>query len=482
MIMYGMLYATAVALPILFAALVGSAILRRCGRSERGIWLVALGLALTVPAIASLGRFGAISATPMPLPETGVLGLPAVVAVPVTPSGLGLDQVLGVLWLLASVMLALRWSVAAFRLERVSRSWRPETVDGISAWLTTDLGPAVSGVIRPRILVPKWLESLPQRQRSLVLLHEQEHVLARDPLLMAAARVARILTPWNPVVWMLASRLIRAVEMDCDRRVLRRRPDIQAYGRTLLTVSARDSGQLVAAAAFAESEAPLRNRILAMTTPPRTVSVLAILTSLVLGVVLLIGAFEIPVPSVRIEIVMDAAESGTGPVAATEREVAAEPEAPPAPTGASRPDSEPAPSLEAIVSRLRRESVVAPRRRESVVQQRVEPSEPDITAAPTFTPFTVAPSIRNRAEVVRAMEREYPALLRDAGIGGTVTVYFFIDENGRVVDFQVNESSGHQALDDAAIAVADIYRFTPALNRDKKVPVWVSFPITFQVR
>jgi protein TonB len=109
-------------------------------------------------------------------------------------------------------------------------------------------------------------------------------------------------------------------------------------------------------------------------------------------------------------------------------------------------------------------------------------AQTDLSAAPTFTPFTVAPSIQNRAEVVRAMEREYPALLRDAGIGGTVLVYFFIDENGRVVDFQVNESSGHQALDDAALAIADIYRFTPALNRDKKVPVWVSFPITFQVR
>ena len=35
---------------------------------------------------------------------------------------------------------------------------------------------------------------------------------------------------------------------------------------------------------------------------------------------------------------------------------------------------------------------------------------------------------------------------------------------------------------DAALAVADVYRFSAALNRDKKVPVWVSFPITFQVR
>jgi len=106
----------------------------------------------------------------------------------------------------------------------------------------------------------------------------------------------------------------------------------------------------------------------------------------------------------------------------------------------------------------------------------------DLAAAPTFTPFTVAPSILNRSEVVRAMEREYPPLLRDAGIGGTVRVYFFIDENGVVQDTRIDQSSGHQALDEAALKVADIYRFSPALNRDKKVPVWVSFPITFQVR
>ena len=111
-----------------------------------------------------------------------------------------------------------------------------------------------------------------------------------------------------------------------------------------------------------------------------------------------------------------------------------------------------------------------------------EQTATDLSAAPTFTPFTVAPSILNRRDVVRAMEREYPPLLRDAGIGGTVRVYFFIDEEGRVQDRQIDQSSGHQALDDAAMAVSEIYRFSPALNRDKKVPVWVSFPITFQVR
>lgn len=106
----------------------------------------------------------------------------------------------------------------------------------------------------------------------------------------------------------------------------------------------------------------------------------------------------------------------------------------------------------------------------------------DIAAAPTFTPYTVAPDVTNRGEVQKALQREYPSLLRDAGIGGTVRVYFFIDENGVVQDTRLDQSSGHAQLDEAAMDVASVMKFSPAMNRDKKVPVWVSLPITFQVR
>lgn len=106
----------------------------------------------------------------------------------------------------------------------------------------------------------------------------------------------------------------------------------------------------------------------------------------------------------------------------------------------------------------------------------------DLAQAPTFTPYTVRPDIKNRDEVQKALEREYPPLLREAGIGGEVLVWFFIDEEGRVVRTQVHQSSGQQALDAAALKVADIIQFTPALNRDKQVPVWISLPITFQIR
>ncbi|MCH8812918.1 MAG: carboxypeptidase-like regulatory domain-containing protein [Gemmatimonadetes bacterium] len=332
---YGMLYATAVGLPILLAAIVCSGPLRRGGRPERGVWLAGLGLALTLPVAflinplggTSPGDAGTLPEAGLPavvsgtLPETGVLGLPAVVTISVEPSGLGLDQVLMLAWLVASMVLMLRWVLAAHRLARMGASWRAGIVDGVRVWLTSDVGPAVSGVFRSRILVPSWLASLPHEQRSLVLLHEQEHVRARDPMLIAVSRIARILAPWNPFVWLLSSRLVRAVELDCDRRVLRRRPDVEAYGTTLLTVSSRDPSRLAAAAAFAESEAPLRKRILAMTTPPRAISVLGILTALVLGVVFLVGVFEVPIPAIRIQVDMEPSGSG---VAIVEEEPATE--------------------------------------------------------------------------------------------------------------------------------------------------------------
>jgi protein TonB len=100
---------------------------------------------------------------------------------------------------------------------------------------------------------------------------------------------------------------------------------------------------------------------------------------------------------------------------------------------------------------------------------------------PRFTPFTVAPEILNRDEIVDAMMKGYPTVLRNAGIGGVVMVFFFIDETGRVKTTRVAETSGYPQLDQAAVEIAELYRFSPALNRDQKVPVWVSFPVTFAV-
>ncbi len=106
----------------------------------------------------------------------------------------------------------------------------------------------------------------------------------------------------------------------------------------------------------------------------------------------------------------------------------------------------------------------------------------DLSAAPVFTPMTVRPEIRNRSEVQAALMREYPPFLRNTGVGGQVIVWFFISEDGTVLDRRVSVSSGHVPLDEAALKVADVFRFTPALDRERIVQVWIQLPITFQVQ
>ena len=306
MIGYQLIYATIVGLPLALAAALVAWLVRRSGWPERGVWLVALCVALALPLAPLLltdaaveGAGGAPAAevvkAPGPMVETGVLRLPTVVLIEAPPESRS-DTVLLVAWLFVSLVLAVRWLAAARRLARAAGSWRPCTLDGVQVWLTPDLGPAVSGLARPRILVPTWLRSLPSVQRSLVLLHETEHVRARDPVLLTLARAARVIAPWNPVVWLLSSRLVHAIELDCDRRVLRRRPDVGAYGDTLLTVSSRDVVPHLAAAAFAETEVPLRKRITAMTTPPRAASLLGSAAVLAAGTLLVLASCKIPVP------------------------------------------------------------------------------------------------------------------------------------------------------------------------------------------
>ena len=99
-----------------------------------------------------------------------------------------------------------------------------------------------------------------------------------------------------------------------------------------------------------------------------------------------------------------------------------------------------------------------------------------------FVPVSVMPALLNADAVRKALERNYPALLRDAGIGGKAVVWLYIDETGSVVRAQIKESSGQGALDDVALKVAPLMRFSPAKNRDQAVKVMVAVPVVFTAR
>jgi len=118
------------------------------------------------------------------------------------------------------------------------------------------------------------------------------------------------------------------------------------------------------------------------------------------------------------------------------------------------------------------------------VDQLPPPPGPEAEGATDFQfiPVTVRPELRDPAAALRIVERYYPPLLKDAGVGGSVVVGAFIDTAGRVQDVRLLRSCGNQSLDYAALQAVSLFEFTPALNRDQKVAVWIKQPITFEVR
>lgn len=95
---------------------------------------------------------------------------------------------------------------------------------------------------------------------------------------------------------------------------------------------------------------------------------------------------------------------------------------------------------------------------------------------------TRRPELRNAAMVQRALVASYPASLRAMGIGGEVTMWMYVDEEGRVTRRRVSVSSGNCDFDRAATDVARIMRFSPALKDGQPIAVWVEVPIRFTAR
>jgi TonB family protein len=96
--------------------------------------------------------------------------------------------------------------------------------------------------------------------------------------------------------------------------------------------------------------------------------------------------------------------------------------------------------------------------------------------------FSTPPALRNLEEISRALALAYPIRQRDAGMGGAVTMWFFIDEEGEVVKRLIRTSSGDCDFDRAALEVARKMRFRPALLDGKPTKVWVDMPIVFKSR
>jgi protein TonB len=113
------------------------------------------------------------------------------------------------------------------------------------------------------------------------------------------------------------------------------------------------------------------------------------------------------------------------------------------------------------------------------------PPPPNVEVDPSEQPVYIErdtdPRLLNGQAMIRLMHRLYPPALREAGIGGEVLLWVWVDEEGRPGNAQINRSSGRDQLDEIALEMALQMEFSPAMLRDKPVGVWIAQPISFSV-
>ncbi len=413
----------------LLFVLAGLATERLLKRGRRWVWVAAGAGTVALPAIRMMSSGGGS--------EGGVLPVAPILLDPVTMTVASdstlhsLDDTLLMAWVLLSAILLVAALMGGVRFLRRRASWESGNLLGRDVLWSRDTGPAVVGLFGSCVVLPAWVQAAGAARQELILAHEEEHLRARDVHLRFLFGALLLAFAWNPAIWLQYRRLNLAIELDCDQRVMDRLPDHRRlYGDLLLRVGS-GAGAMpgIAVTALAEQRSLLERRIRQLLSKAPEVR-MAQAAFLVFGAILVIGV-ALSVPGI----------TGEGPAGVD---------------GSAEEDG----SL-----RIFRED-----RFERI---------PPLSSAPVFTPYTVKPDYINTNEVREALAREYPPLLRDAGIGGTTIVWFFIDEEGVVRNQEVFRSSGHEALDQAALRVAPVFRFTPALNRDQAVPVWVQLPITF---
>lgn len=182
----------AFALLLSAAAWQAERLLQRRGRTTRWLWLAAIAASVLLP----------------------LAWLPGVLAaMPAEQAQLKLGW-----FMLSSGMLLL--ALRSVWLLSHQRRWQKATLLGTPVFLSGGIGPCVAGLLRPRIVMPVWLQLIPPPQQALLLAHAQCRLAARDPLLLAMTYALIVLMPWNLPLWWQLHRLRFAIEVDCDARML----------------------------------------------------------------------------------------------------------------------------------------------------------------------------------------------------------------------------------------------------------------------
>ncbi len=286
-------YILLVTVPLVGAAALTEKLCRLWSLPVRGAWAVtALAIALvggrtiTQQLLASNGPASITtlkyveSATP--ITPTGVAGVHAIVeemmSLPRTAAayvahatGRASNLPLAILWCVMSVAVLILVCIVYLRVWQARHSWSIVDFSGQRVRVAPHAGPAVIGLFRPEIVVPRWVLDAQLEDSQLIVMHEMEHRAARDPLLLAAMWTLVALFPWHPGAWYCLARTRLAIELDCDARVMGHGASLGTYAQLLVNQARLRLGApmhlWLGATSLLEPSSHLERRLRAMIVP-----------------------------------------------------------------------------------------------------------------------------------------------------------------------------------------------------------------------
>jgi len=75
----------------------------------------------------------------------------------------------------------------------------------------------------------------------------------------------------------------------------------------------------------------------------------------------------------------------------------------------------------------------------------------------------------------------YPALARQQGYQGTVSLTILVSKNGRASQVSVHKSSGYELLDNSALKTVKTWRFIPAMENGRRVAMEIQVLVHFKL-
>lgn len=292
-----MLYTVIVALCAVIAASAAEWLLRARRRPIRFVWISAAALSFALSATAPLrmrmsprGVGQQIDPASLALVQTSLHSVEQRVPASAVPYVLAL-------WALATLVVALSFVAVYARVRRARRGWPVVELHDQRVRIAPTIGPLVLGIVRPEIIVPRWVLDRSREEQRVILAHETAHVEARDPVLLTVVCALVALVPWNPGFWLMLSRLRLAIEVDCDTRVLRGGVSARSYSSLLVDVAERATPLRLAVTALADDSSHLHQRILAMHPRRPSHPFLRGVSVALIGVAALLAACEAKMPT-----------------------------------------------------------------------------------------------------------------------------------------------------------------------------------------